>query len=148
MKKEGDSWRWEGNALLSRAFQRYNHGGDRVRVLELSPTISMLGLDSSLVPGSRWNWWRAEVSGVGGCCFAEGRAEWLNFLLIEGSWERRWWIWYSMGTKREKKEKGNQTKTKWNKRHQIRGYPEECIYLWELFNGTLPATSPDPNNLS
>lgn len=133
MKKERDAWRWEGNGLaLLGLSEVHKHGGDRVRMLELSPTISVLGSDSSLDPGSHWNWWGAEVSGIGGCCFAEGREEWFNFLPTEGSWERRWWTWYSMGTRRENKEKGKQTN-----KHLIKGNSEECIYLWELFNGML-----------
>lgn len=93
-------------------FQRYTHGGERVRMLELSPINSVLGwfLSESKEPLKLV---KSRGEGGGDCCFAKGREEWLNFLLTEGSWERSWWIWYSMGTRREKKEKRKQKNTRW-----------------------------------
>lgn len=48
MKIEEDVQRWEGNGLVvSCAFQGSKWDGNNMRMLELSPTNSVLGLDSS-----------------------------------------------------------------------------------------------------
>lgn len=50
MKTEEDAQRWEGNGLVSCAFQESKWDGNNMRMLELSPTNSVLGLDSPLGP--------------------------------------------------------------------------------------------------